>query len=292
MEDYEEFDGLVHATHIEALRRIAIDGQISGRVSTDSTVANGGLNLIENTTVPPEYACVHHTKTCWVAPNSELNSRFGPVVFNLSLDGTEGILRRGSHGNGQNHFTYYFLEMIDYHKSQSASRIFVVPTRLVAEYQDLDHLRFDPSHQGAHLGVSAIRRFKFPRDIKSWSVVRYYDCKRLRDKCTELRISKTEAFLCTWALMKRFSTRSTRMLAYKELNDDYNDDESHGVVLVRTLDGQPRFLEAEPASMDSNWEIFLSCLRDHNFPGAYAAARKIPNATLNLKLPSHCRFDT
>ncbi|KAJ3015396.1 hypothetical protein HKX48_004616, partial [Thoreauomyces humboldtii] len=146
MEDYEEFNGLVHATHIEALRRIAIDGQISGRVSTDSTVANDGLDLIENTAIPPEYACVHHTETCWVASNSELSSRFGPVVFNLSLHGTEGILRRG--GTGWDHFTYYFLEVIDYHRSQSASRIFVVPTSLAAKYQDLDRLRFDPTVRG------------------------------------------------------------------------------------------------------------------------------------------------
>ncbi|KAJ3010735.1 hypothetical protein HKX48_007222 [Thoreauomyces humboldtii] len=236
MEDYEEFDGLVHATHIEALRRIAIDGQISGRVSTDSTVANGGLDLIENTTIPPEYACVHYTETCRVAPNSELSSRFGPVVFNLSLPGTEGILRRG--GKGWDYFTYYFLEVIDYHRSQSASRIFLVPTSLVAQYQDLDHLRYDPTVRGGpwywnsdadkHYALkyttafdpsTSIHRtrkytleflrygdFKFPRDIQSWSVVRHGNCKRLRDKCTELGISKTEAFLSTWALMERFSS--------------------------------------------------------------------------------------
>ncbi|KAI9090036.1 hypothetical protein DFS34DRAFT_638544 [Phlyctochytrium arcticum] len=332
MEDYEEFDGLVHATHIETSGQIATDGKISGRSSDDSTVANHGLALLEQTTIPPEYACIHHTKTCWVAPNSELSPRFGPVVFNLNLYGTGGILDEDADGNN---FTYYFLEVIDYHKSQSASRIFVVPTSLVDKYKDLDHLRYDPTVRGGpwywdseadkHYALKQTTAFdpfssaystrkhtleflrygdfEFPYDIKSWYIVPHDNCKRFRSKCRELDIPKTEAFLRTWALMRRFLQewkwyyphRSTHELAYKELDDDDDDDndnESLGAALFKTLDSQPRVLEEELASQVLNWKIFLSCLRDDNFHGAYAVARKIPNATLNDELPSQFHFET
>ncbi|KAJ3180418.1 hypothetical protein HDU87_001927 [Geranomyces variabilis] len=309
LDSYIEFKGLVHATHLETASRIIVDRRIEGRIATDSTVANPRLDLLDNTTIPLEYVCVHHTTTGWVAPDCALSERFGPITFNLSIYGSEGIVSPGT-GTELNFFTYYFLEVIDYHSSEAASRILVVPSSMAGQYQALDHLRYDPALRGgpwywdqANNKHYALRRsisykgsernhtlefirygnFDFPHHISSWSVVNHLDCKRYRSNCLEVQITATEAFLGMWALLVRLSQRNRP--EYRERND-----QRPGVAFQQTLNAQPRNLEADPASQELNWEVFLSCLRDRNFACAYAVARKIPNETMNARLPPECRL--
>ncbi|KAJ3170318.1 hypothetical protein HDU88_008945 [Geranomyces variabilis] len=153
--------------------------------------------------------------------------------------------------------------------------------------------------------------------IESWSVQNHLSCQQFGSKCKELGMLKTDAFLCFWAIWNKCKPEEFKRLNYtkaafrirKEDDSDDSDDtddegdeedheddkendrkyDYHGAVLFRTLNAEPRIVERKPASQTLNWKVFLSCLRDRNFAGAYGVARKIPDETLNKGLPPQCR---
>ena len=76
MEDYVPFDGLVHATHVQAARSILQDGAIRGHPVLDNSVAN-----VKDGKDP--FRRVLATAHCvWLAPNCSAGDFF---VFHLGL---------------------------------------------------------------------------------------------------------------------------------------------------------------------------------------------------------------
>ena len=85
MEDYQPFDGLVHATHISAARSILRDNKNWGHQVPVNSVASAKSGI---------HPCLAAANCVWAAPNCSTGNHFGAVVFHLALWGTEVSMRR------------------------------------------------------------------------------------------------------------------------------------------------------------------------------------------------------
>lgn len=299
---YTQFNKLVHATHLQDAVRIVQDGAILCRPITDSTVANCNLPLLPDSSIPEDYDCLRGAQAVWVAPDCALSKRFGPIAFNLSITGSEGILRQ--FGRRPNDFNYYWIEVIDYFRSQAASRILVVERSKAARYASLEPLRYDPTVRGGpwywdtandvHYALTEskaydgsrrehtlefvrLKDFSWARDIVSWFATPHDGCKRYKEKCWETtdRLGFAKASLSMWA-------HTSEIKSKRRWSED--DDDHVLSYFLGELHAKPRNEDNDESENELNWGIVLSCLKDRNFEGAFSAARQIPHGFLRNRM--------
>eukprot|EP00656_Telonema_subtile_P024757 TRINITY_DN26929_c0_g1_i1.p1 TRINITY_DN26929_c0_g1~~TRINITY_DN26929_c0_g1_i1.p1 ORF type:complete len:235 (-),score=35.09 TRINITY_DN26929_c0_g1_i1:60-764(-) len=114
---YKPFSGLVHGTHCSPAQAILRSGKLDVSTVNDHSTYNGEECL-------------------WMAPNCSTDSSYGAVVFNFDLS-----LVKNKY--------FYWVEVVDYKRSQAASRVVVS----YFELEDQQHRRFDPAHRGGPLWV-------------------------------------------------------------------------------------------------------------------------------------------
>ena len=137
VEQYEIFTDMAHATHMKTcfdILAMPCPGLKASAV-TDHTLAN--QNVIGTPKAPEMYKALSNIRCLWLAPGCSSDNRFGPICFHSPTWGNEGIIR------GMD-YNYYWLEVIDYDISLSASRILVTRNK----YEALEPLRYNPRIRG------------------------------------------------------------------------------------------------------------------------------------------------
>ncbi|KAJ3181629.1 hypothetical protein HDU85_003572 [Gaertneriomyces sp. JEL0708] len=259
IDDYQPFDELIHVTHLQDAANIVRSEKIAVQPLTSYTLANqdlvlswksGGANIPLSQTKSPRlrsYRQLRGFRGTWLAPACSVNTRYGPVAFNLRIYGWEGIQRDSTF------FNYYWIETIDY-LSKSASRILVIPEKSDPYVKTLESLRFDPTVRGGpwywdkktnkHYALKESKSFetseprshtlefikatgiRWPREIPSWSAISHEEdnigkCKRYQGKCTELDgdLGIGKVALCMWAHIYRQDVAPGTSLGKRKRSD-------------------------------------------------------------------------
>lgn len=295
LNNYSLFEGLVHATHLRDAVRIVEDKEISCRAITDHTVANAAMSLWPEYEIPEEYRCLYGKTAVWIAPDCSTSYRFGPIVFNLSICGNEGIWRLPSD------FHYYWIETIDYHKTEAASRILVSRR----EIKSLKNLSYNPEYRGGPwyydkqtkkhyclkksrnfegnsirnhtLEFVRLKGFSWPHEILGWTTIKHSDCKKYKNRCLESNLQIEESGL-------RFLLHT---VGEKVVSEKVDEDCMQTIVKFfcrRSFATHPISLDPPGSDNINIWRAVISCIKDGNFDSAFYLARTLSVDYLKQKL--------
>eukprot|EP00040_Diaphanoeca_grandis_P016866 m.87460 g.87460 ORF g.87460 m.87460 type:complete len:404 (+) comp26075_c0_seq1:1343-2554(+) len=99
---YKPFHRFVHATHLDVAIKILEDGKISSQPVNDTSRLTSNRQLVPH--------------VVWLAPDIQEDNSFGPTTFHLPPSAVD--LEKCK---------FFFVETVDYAKSEMSSRILVVP---------------------------------------------------------------------------------------------------------------------------------------------------------------------
>eukprot|EP00834_Sanchytrium_tribonematis_P004005 NODE_177_length_14091_cov_0.996141.p2 type:complete len:428 gc:universal NODE_177_length_14091_cov_0.996141:11392-10109(-) len=305
IEDYQLFRGdesdkfhdanLVHRTHIHELTRIC-DQNLKPRLVTDCSVINPQFKFeVCNKDFLPhlkKYDDVVGTKAIWLAPFVRDNDAFGPVKLLCKWWGNEGIFKDIK--TKRNVYKYYWLETIDYSKTDSASRILV--TEKI--FDTLRDLEFDPFKRGGPFYIQEEGTEKIFYNLKKSNPHSKSQSGSLRNHTVEFlkdtMIPFNNIFGIEFTTHYYFNDYDYRNCKLKPkgicIENIYK--ETIGSVVLSTLlkypqifkSQQVQFINKLPANFfdfllqneatqlntneDLNWSVIESCLKDCNVDGA------------------------
>jgi hypothetical protein len=118
--NYSLFTRLLHGTHLLEANDILRSGQLTPFPVKDTS-------------------CFNDEDCVWLGPNSSTNTRYGAFVFQFSL----ALLKE------QEDLKFYWVEVVEYSKSEAASRVLVTSNHLdTKEFKE-----FNPLHRGGPLWI-------------------------------------------------------------------------------------------------------------------------------------------
>lgn len=115
--DYVAFTTLVHGTHLSAAQGILTQDSIVKRELNDFSILNKKISNV------------------WLAPDAQANPSFGAIVFRF--DASSLLAAKA--------FQFYWVEMVDYRRTQAASRILVTTESPNPEWK---LAKFNPRFRG------------------------------------------------------------------------------------------------------------------------------------------------